>query len=239
MIAIRRSAERGHFDHGWLDTYHTFSFGDYYDPQFMGFRSLRVINEDTVAPGGGFPTHGHREMEIITYIVEGTLEHKDSMGTVTQITPGEVQHMTAGSGITHSEYNPSPIEPVHLLQIWIQPRALHLTPAYQERSFSVAERSGVLRLIAAPEGQGDALPVEQDVRLYAALLAPGQGVEHTFTAGRHAWVQVVRGDVELRADRGAEPPAVLAAGDGAALSGVSKLALTAQAEAELLLFDLA
>ncbi len=238
MLAIRKSADRGHFDHGWLDTYHTFSFADYYDPAFMGFRDLRVINEDRVAPGRGFPTHGHRDMEIITYVVSGVLEHKDSMGSISQIRPGDVQHMTAGSGVLHSEYNPSPTEPVHLLQIWIKPRELRLTPAYQERTYSLQERSGQLCLLAAPDGAESALPIAQDVRLWAAMLAPGQQVAHALEPGRHAWVQVVRGAVALEISPDAAP-VVLEAGDGAAVSAAEGFNLTAQSAAELLLFNLA
>jgi quercetin 2,3-dioxygenase len=236
MLELRRSEDRGYFDFGWQKTHHTFSFGDYYDQQHMGFRSLRVINEDHVAPGAGFPMHGHRDMEIITYIVSGALEHKDSMGSASVIQRGRVQHMSAGNGVMHSEFNPSPAEPVHLLQIWIKPRELHITPAYHEHDFSEEERSGTLLLVAAPAGEGMVLPVQQDIRLYTALLAPGQAVQHPLAAGRHAWVQLVRG--ELLAMAGGNEDR-LTAGDGAACSNAAELSLTASTEAELLLFDLA
>jgi quercetin 2,3-dioxygenase len=239
MLDISRSADRGHFDHGWLDTFHSFSFADYYDPARMGFRDLRVINEDRVAPGQGFPTHGHRDMEIITYVVSGVLEHKDSMGSISQIKPGDVQHMTAGSGILHSEYNPSSSEPVHLLQIWIKPRELRLAPAYQERTFSVEQRTGRLCLLAAPAGAGAVLPIEQDVLLYASLLAPGQEVAHALQPGRHAWVQVVRGEVDAAANDGSATRIRLLAGDGAAVSEATGISLVARTDAELLVFDLA
>src|SRR3989442_11355181 len=172
MITIRKAEDRGHFDFGWLDTYHTFSFGEYYDPEFMGFRSLRVINEDRVAPRNGFPTHGHRDMEIITYVLEGELEHRDSMGNGSVIRPGEVQRMTAGTGVTHSEYNPSPGEAVHFLQIWILPERQGLPPSYEQRVFAAAELQGRLRLVASRDRRDGALTVHQDARLLAAPLGP-------------------------------------------------------------------
>jgi redox-sensitive bicupin YhaK (pirin superfamily) len=229
---VRLSSERGHAHHGWLETFHTFSFADYYDPAHQGFRSLRVINEDHVAPNNGFPTHPHRDMEILTYVLEGELEHKDSMGNGSIIRPGEVQRMTAGTGVTHSEFNPSKDKPVHLLQIWILPERRNLTPGYEQRAFPAAERQGVLRLLASRDGRDDSVRIHQDAALYATLLAPGQTVHHTVPAGRHAWVQVARGSVTVGDRR-------LSAGDGLAISAAGDLTLTGDASAEVLLFDLA
>ncbi len=230
-IVVRRASERGHADHGWLDTWHTFSFADYYDPRFMGFRGLRVINEDVVAPGTGFPTHGHRDMEILTYVLEGALEHRDSLGTGSVIRPGEVQRMSAGTGVRHSEANPSATAPVHLLQIWIEPAVAGITPGYEQKAFGDAERRGRLRLVASPDGADGSLTIHQDARLYATLLGPGQEVVHALAPGRHAWVQVARGALAL-ADRR------LGAGDGAAISGEPAVTLAAAEDAEALLFDL-
>jgi redox-sensitive bicupin YhaK (pirin superfamily) len=230
MIAVRKSGERGHFDYGWLDTRHTFSFDRYYDPAHMGFRSLRVINEDRVAAGQGFPTHPHRDMEILTYVVEGALEHRDSMGTGSVIRPGDVQRMSAGTGITHSEFNPSGSEPLHLLQIWILPGQKGLTPEYEQKFFPAEEKRGRLRLVAAPDGADGAITIHQDTRVYAALLEPGQEVMHEI-AGRHAWVQVIRGAVTVNGT-------ALAAGDGAAVSKELRLTLRATEPSELLVFDL-
>ena len=232
MIAIRKAGERGHFNFGWLDTYHTFSFSDYYDPRFMGFRALRVINEDRVESGHGFPTHGHRDMEIITYVLQGELAHKDSMGNGSVIRPGEVQRMSAGTGVRHSETNPSRKDPVHLLQIWIMPAVTGSAPGYEQKFFAEDERRGRLRLIAAPDGRDGAVTVQQDAQLYAALLAPGEEVSHELPLGRHAWVQVARGQVELNGQR-------LEAGDGAAASAEERLTISAREPAEILLFDLA
>ena len=232
MIILRPSAERGRSELGWLSSRHTFSFADYLDPRHMGFRSLRVINEDRVEPGAGFPTHGHREMEIVTYVVEGALEHKDSLGTGSVIRPGEVQRMTAGTGVTHSEYNPSRTEPVHFLQIWILPERQGLAPGYEQRAFPAAEMQGRLRLVAARDGRDGSVTVHQDVRLLAARLAPGEEIVHSLAPGRHAWLQVVRGALVMNGT-------MLAAGDGAAVSDEARLALTASAPSELLLFDLA
>src|SRR5439155_24804587 len=178
MITIRKSEDRGHFDHGWLDTYHTFSFDQYYDPAHMHWRSLRVINEDRVAAGQGFPTHSHRDMEIITYILEGALEHRDSMGNGSVIRPGDVQRMTAGTGVSHSEFNPSKSEPVHLLQIWILPNAQDLTPGYEEKNFPETERAGKLRLIASNDASDGSVELRQDARVYTSILEAGQSVEH-------------------------------------------------------------
>jgi redox-sensitive bicupin YhaK (pirin superfamily) len=232
MIIIRKAEERGHFDLGWLDTYHTFSFDQYYDPAHMHFRSLRVINEDRVAPGQGFPTHSHRDMEIITYILSGALEHRDSMGNGSVIRPGDVQRMTAGTGVSHSEFNPSESEAVHLLQIWILPNAHGLTPSYEEKAFAEEERLGRLRLIAAHGGGEGSVNINQDTRVYAALLEAGQSVTHSLQPNRHAWIQLARGTVRLN---GME----LKQGDGAAVSKENELSITAHDKAEILLFDLA
>jgi redox-sensitive bicupin YhaK (pirin superfamily) len=232
MITVRRREERGHFNFGWLDTYHTFSFADYYDPQYMGFRSLRVINEDRVHPGRGFPTHPHRDMEIITYILEGALEHKDSMGTGSVIRPGEVQRMSAGTGVTHSEHNHSRDESVHLLQIWLMPERGGLKPSYEQKMFQTDEKLGALRLIASPDGEQDSVTVHQDVKLYAALLEAGQEVTHRLMPSRHAWAQVARGEVTINGQ-------LLRQGDGAAISGETDLTISGKEPSEVLLFDLA
>jgi redox-sensitive bicupin YhaK (pirin superfamily) len=232
MISVRRAKERGHFDFGWLDTYHTFSFADYYDPRFMGFRSLRVINEDRVRPGRGFPTHGHRDMEIITYVLRGGLAHKDSMGNGSVIYPGEVQRMSAGTGVRHSEYNHAPDDVVHLLQIWIVPAVEGTAPGYEQKFFADEEKRGRLRLIASPDGREGSVTVQQDARLYAMLLEPGEAVSHALAAGRHAWVQVARGAVGLNGQQ-------LEPGDGAAVSDEERLTIKALRPAEVLLFDLA
>ena len=232
MITIRKSDDRGHFDHGWLDTRHTFSFADYRDPRHIGFRALRVVNEDRVRPGQGFGTHPHRDMEIVTYVLEGGLAHRDSMGHGSTIHPGDVQRMSAGTGVTHSEFNASRTEPVHFLQIWILPDRTGLAPSYEQRRFPEEERRGRLRLVASPDGADGSVTVHQDARLLAALLAPGQAVGHALAPGRHAWVQVARGAVEVSGQR-------LSAGDGAALSGETEVALRGIADSEVLLFDLA
>ena len=232
MITIRKSEERGHFNHGWLDTYHTFSFDQYYDPAQVQFRSLRVINEDRVAPGQGFPTHSHRDMEIITYILSGALEHRDSMGSGSVIRPGDVQRMSAGTGVSHSEFNPSNSESVHLLQIWILPQSRGLAPSYEEKSFSEDERRGRLRLVASEDGREGSVTIQQDARLYAAILDAGAPVEHTLGANRYAWLQVARGAVKLNEFD-------LQQGDGAAVSNETDLTMFAQETAEILLFDLA
>jgi redox-sensitive bicupin YhaK (pirin superfamily) len=237
MITLRPAEERGHAQHGWLDSWHTFSFADYHDPTHMGFRHLRVINEDRVQPGAGFPTHPHADMEIVTYVLAGALEHKDSMGTGSVIRPGEVQRMSAGTGVTHSEFNASRTELVHLLQIWILPEGRGLRPEYEQKEFPERERRGRLRLIAARDGADGAVTIHQDVRLYATLLMPGERVTHTFAPGRHAWVQVARGDVRLNGTP-------LTAGDGAAVSDERALDLVGEpapagGAGEVLLFDLA
>jgi quercetin 2,3-dioxygenase len=232
MITIRKSEERGHFDLGWLNTYHTFSFDQYYDPAHMHFRSLRVINEDRVLPAKGFPTHSHRDMEIITYILSGALEHRDSMGNGSVIRPGDVQRMTAGTGVAHSEFNPSKTEPVHLLQIWILPNARSLPPSYEQKFFSEDERRGKLRLIASPDAGSGAVTINQDARVYACSPNQDQSIEQVIDQGRYAWIQVARGTLNLN---GVE----LNQGDGAAISEETRLRIVAHDQAELLLFDLA
>ena len=212
MIHVRRSDERGHFDHGWLDTRHTFSFADYHDPRWMGFRHLRVINEDRVQPGQGFATHGHRDMEIVSYVLAGGLQHRDSLGTGSVIRPGDVQRMTAGTGVRHSEFNASAAEPVHFLQIWILPEVAGLPPGYEQKTFAVADKLGRLRLVASRDGRDGSVTVHQDVGLYAAALVPGEKVVHAPASGRHVWLQVARGIVTLNGKR-------LGQGDGAAASG--------------------
>jgi redox-sensitive bicupin YhaK (pirin superfamily) len=230
MIRIRKADERGHFNHGWLDTYHTFSFADYYDPEFMGFRTLRVINEDRVAPGRGFGTHSHRDMEIVTYVLEGSLEHRDSMGTGSVIRPGEVQRMSAGTGVLHSEINPSRSEPVHLLQIWILPGRRGIKPEYEQKTFPAEERKDKLRLVASPHGKEGSLEIHQDAKLFAATLTDGQMITYDLPAGRYAWLQVARGTVDLNGQ-------MLRAGDGAAIEEERSITLQGR-DAEVLLFDL-
>lgn len=232
MIAIRKSEDRGHFDLGWLDTYHTFSFDQYYDPAHVHFRSLRVINEDRVQPAHGFPTHSHRDMEIITYVLSGALEHRDSMGNGSVIRPGDVQRMTAGTGVSHSEFNPSEAEPVHLLQIWILPEADGSSPGYEEKHFSDEERRNRLRLIASKEGRDGSATIHQDAQLYATLLDAGKTLVHGLAENRYAWLQVAHGTVRVN---GME----MKQGDGAAVRKESELTITAHDQAELLLFDLA
>lgn len=232
MIAIRKSEDRGHFNHGWLDTYHTFSFADYHDPKFMGFRSLRVINEDRVAPGQGFGKHPHRDMEIITYVLSGELEHGDSMGNGSIIRPGEVQYMAAGSGVTHSEFNPSATQPVHLMQIWITPSRRGASPQYEQRAFPGVNQAGALTLLASEDGRSGSIKINQDARIFAARLRPGQSIDgFELRAGRGAWVQVLRGTIELNSSK-------MSAGDGAGVTDESQLSLAATDEAEILLFDL-
>lgn len=232
MIILRKSADRGHADHGWLKTFHTFSFADYYDPKHMGFRALRVINEDRVQPKQGFPTHPHRDMEIITYVLEGALEHQDSMGNGSIIRPGEVQRMSAGTGITHSEFNHSGSELVHFLQIWIFPDQKGVTPGYEQKVFPDVEKLNKLRLIACRDGREGAVSIYQDVNLYAALLEPGAEIRHVIPAGRFAWLQVACGSVEING-------LPLQQGDGAAVSEEHQVLITGREKAEVLLFDLA
>jgi redox-sensitive bicupin YhaK (pirin superfamily) len=232
MIHVRKAAERGHFDHGWLDTYHTFSFGDYFDPAHVGFRSLRVINDDRVQPGQGFGMHGHRDMEIVTYVLEGALAHKDSMGNGSIIKPGELQRMSAGTGIRHSEFNPSDSEPVHLYQIWLLPNQRGVTPSYDQRSYSEEERRGRFRLVASPDGADNSLSIHQDARLYLASLTPGQQIAHDLERGRAAWLQVLRGEVVSFGTS-------LSAGDGIAITEENAVTVQAHSASEVLLFDLA
>jgi len=232
MIVRRPSKERGHFDHGWLDTYHSFSFASYHDPAHMGFRGLRVINEDRVAPARGFGAHPHRDMEIITYVLSGALEHRDSMGNHGLIRPDEVQRMSAGTGVVHSEANSSRTEPVHLLQIWIEPSKDGIPPSYEQKTFPAADKRGRLRLVAAPDGAEGAVTIHTDAKLYATLLDPGRTVEHTLAPGRHAWVHVVSGSIEVNG-------VALETGDGAAITSERALAIKATEPTELLLFDLA
>ncbi len=231
MITIRPSNQRGGGDYGWLKTRHTFSFSDYHDPKWMGFRSLRVINEDWVAPNGGFPTHPHRDMEIITYVLSGKLEHKDSLGTGSVILPGDGQRMSAGRGIRHSEANPSSKDPVHLLQIWILPDKQGHEPGYEQKSFSEAEKRGKFRLVASNDGADGSVKINQDAKLFVTLLAPGEEVTQSLEK-RHAWLQVAKGDVELNGKK-------LQQGDGAAISEETKLTIKANNDAEVLLFELA
>lgn len=232
MITIRRSNERGGGDYGWLKTQHTFSFNDYWDEKWMGFRSLRVINEDWVTPNGGFPTHPHRDMEIITYVLSGKLEHKDSLGTGSVILPGDGQRMTAGRGIRHSEFNPSKTDKVHLLQIWILPDKQGYEPSYEQKSFPEEEKRGKLRLIASNNGAEGSVKINQDAKLFVTLLTPGEEVRHTLGAKRYAWVQVAKGEVELNGQK-------LHQGDGAAISDEKELTIKGTKNAEVLLFDLA
>ena len=232
MITVRPSNQRGGGDYGWLKTRHTFSFSDYNDQKWMGFRSLRVINEDWVAPGGGFPTHPHRDMEIITYVLSGKLEHKDSLGTGSVILPGDGQKMSAGRGIRHSEANPSTKDAVHLLQIWILPDKQGHEPGYEQRAFPEAEKQGKFRLVASNDGAEGSVKINQDAKLFVTLLASGEEVTKALAAKRHAWVQVAKGDVELNGKK-------LQQGDGAAISDETKLTIKADNQAEVLLFDLA
>ena len=230
MMNIRKANERGHADHGWLNSYHTFSFADYYDPNWMGFRSLRVINDDTVAQGAGFGEHPHRDMEIISYVLEGALEHRDSMGTGRVIKPGEFQYMAAGTGVVHSEYNPSKKDPVHFLQIWIQPDKTRAKPAYGEKAYSGAA-PGVLNLVASKTGRDGSLRINQDADLWLARFSDSEAVTHELKPDRHAWVHVAEGSVVLNGSK-------LSAGDGAAISQESRLQLVGSGKAQVLLFDL-
>ena len=232
MIRIRRSAERGHFDHGWLDTYHTFSFASYRDPEHMGFRSLRVMNEDRVEPGQGFGMHGHRDMEIVTYVLEGALEHRDNMGNGAVLRPGEFQRMSAGTGIEHSEFNPSDSEPVHLYQIWLFPERKGLPPSYEQRDFPTEEKRNRLRVVASRDAREGSLAIQQDAAIYLSALDAGQAVTHKLLPARHAWLQVLRGQVEFGGHQ-------LAPGDGAAVSEEPALTIRAVEPSEVMLFNLA
>jgi quercetin 2,3-dioxygenase len=232
MIRVRKANDRGQFDHGWLQTNHTFSFSRYYDPRHMGFRSLRVMNEDWIAPGKGFGTHGHEDMEIVTYVLEGALAHRDSLGSGDVLHPGELQRMTAGTGISHSEFNGSESEAVHLYQIWLLPEREGLEPSYEQKAFAVAERTNRFRLVASPDGHDGSLTIRQDARLFLGSLDPARELVHRLPADRHAWLQVLRGNVFLN-------ELALAAGDGAAVSEESGLTVVADTGSEVLLFDLA
>jgi redox-sensitive bicupin YhaK (pirin superfamily) len=232
MITIRKSNDRGHADHGWLNTRFTFSFADYFDLEHVQFRTLRVMNDDRISGGGGFPTHPHKDMEIVTYVLEGALAHKDSMGNGSVIRPGDVQYMSAGSGVAHSEFNASEKETVHLYQIWMFPDKKGYKPVYDQKHFGEAEKSGKLRLVASPDGRDGSVKIRQDNELYAAVLAPGVVVKHELRPERHAYVQVVRGSVALNGKK-------LETGDGAAISGEQALELRGVDKAEVLLFDLA
>jgi redox-sensitive bicupin YhaK (pirin superfamily) len=232
MITIRRANERGHAEHGWLDSFHTFSFADYYDPKHMGFGALRVINDDTVAGGGGFPPHPHRDMEIISYVIEGALAHRDSMGNGSVIKPGDVQRMSAGRGVTHSEYNASETDPVHFLQIWILPERAGLPSGYEQKFFSDDDKRGKLRLIASHDGADGSVHIGQDARLFAAVLDGGASVSHTIAPDRKGWLHVVKGSAELNGRH-------LEAGDGVAIDGEEELRLSSSEKTELLLFDMA
>jgi quercetin 2,3-dioxygenase len=231
MITVRRSNERGHANYGWLDTHYTFSFSEYYDPAFMGFRDLRVINEDHIEPEQGFPKHGHRDMEIITYMISGELSHRDSLGNGETIRPHEVQRMTAGTGVLHSEFS-SPTDKTHLLQIWILPEKQRLTPGYEQKAFLPEEKSGKLKLIASRGGDDGSVHINQDVKLYASILNNGESLETDLEKGRHSWIQVISGSLEINGT-------ALSSGDGAAVSEEERLTITASSDnTEFLFFDL-
>ncbi len=232
MHTIRRSQDRGHFDHGWLDTYHTFAFGDYFDPDHVQFRALRVMNEDRIAAGQGFGMHGHRDMEIVTLVLEGALEHRDSLGNGEVLRPGELQRMSAGTGIRHSEFNPSQSEPVHLYQIWLVPDRRGLTPEYEQKAFDPAGQQDRWQLAASPDGAEGSLRIHQDARIFLARLSAGGQLRHEISPGRDAWLQVLRGGVGVGGER-------LTAGDGLAVSNEPEIHLAAESAAEVMLFDLA
>jgi len=231
MLRLRKAKDRGQFDHGWLQTAHTFSFADYHDPNHMGFRALRVINEDVVAPGQGFGMHGHRDMEIITLVLRGALEHRDNLGNGEVLRPGELQHMSAGAGIMHSEFNPSAAEPVHLYQIWLLPEKRGLTPSYAQKPFDQAARVGSWQVVASPDGAAGSLTIHQDARLFLATIPAGQTLSRDFASGRHGWLQVVRGALDVDGQS-------MATSDGLAISGVPRVLLRATQDTDVLLFDL-
>ena len=231
MLSVRKSGDRGYADHGWLKSHHSFSFAGYYDPQFMGFGNLRVINEDYIAPGTGFGMHGHRDMEIVSYVLQGNLAHKDSMGNVTGIPPGDVQRMSAGTGVQHSEFNYAPEQTTHLLQIWIEPHTRGLVPSYEQKTFSAQEKQGVLRLIASPDGAQGSLHMHADARLWSGLFEGAQAAVLDLDARRKAYVQVLRGAIDVNGSK-------LSAGDAAMLEGESLVALAHGKDAEVLVFDL-
>jgi redox-sensitive bicupin YhaK (pirin superfamily) len=232
MIEIRKAADRGQTRIGWLDSRHTFSFGDYYDPAHMSFRALRVINDDRVAPAAGFPTHPHRDMEIVTYVLQGSLEHRDSLGSGSVLGPGELQRMSAGTGIAHSEFNPSPAEPVHLYQIWLLPKSKGIKPSYEQKVFAPEQRRGRLVPVVTPDGRDGTLRIHQDVAISLGSLEQGKALSKTLAPGRHAWVQALTGHVDING-------LPLAAGDGAAVTEEKELVVTAKAAAEVMVFDLA
>lgn len=231
MLTVRHAEERGLTNFGWLNSRHTFSFGHYYDPQFMGFGSLRVINEDHVKPNQGFDTHGHQDMEIISYVLEGALEHKDSMGTGSIIRPGDVQRMSAGTGVRHSEFNASASEPVHFLQIWVLPERRGIEPSYQQKAFSDDAKRGRLQLLGSRDGRDGSITIHQDVNLYATVLGNGETVTHQLTSGRRGWLHVARGSVKINGKQ-------LAAGDGVAMDAANSITLTGVSDTEVLLFDM-
>jgi redox-sensitive bicupin YhaK (pirin superfamily) len=232
MIQLHKSNDRGHADHGWLDSRFSFSFAEYFDPEHVQFRTLRVMNDDRIAGGGGFPTHPHRDMEIVTYVLEGALAHKDSMGNGSVIRPGDVQYMSAGTGVAHSEFNASDTEPAHLYQIWMFPDKKNYAPVYDQKHFSEADKRGKLRLLVSPDGRDGSVKMRQDNELYATVLGPGELVKHELKPDRHAYVQVTRGSVKLNGKK-------LETGDGAAISAEKSLELKGVSDAEVLLFDLA
>jgi len=231
MLTIRKAGERGHANHGWLNSHHTFSFADYHDPNHMGFGPLRVINDDTVAGGAGFPPHGHRDMEIVSYVIEGALQHRDNMGNGSVIRPGDVQRMSAGTGVVHSEFNASKTEPVHFLQIWILPERNGLPAGYEQKYFGVDEKRGRLRLVASPDGAEGSVTIRQDARLFASVLEQGQSVTHAIANGRKGWLHVVTGTAQLNG-------LSLGAGDGVAIRGKEQLKIESNDRGELLLFDM-
>lgn len=232
MLTIRRATERGHANHGWLDSHHTFSFADYYDPAHMGFRNLRVINEDRVQAGRGFGTHPHRNMEIISYVLHGALEHRDSMGNGSIIRPGDVQRMSAGTGVAHSEFNASKTDTVHFLQIWLLPSAMGTAPSYEQRAFTAEDKSGRLRLVVSPDGRDGSVTIHTDARLFAGLFDEGQSDRHELPPGRHAWVQVARGRARVNGQD-------LSAGDGASLADEPFVHVEGIEGSEVIVFDLA
>lgn len=237
MLRVRRSSQRGHANHGWLDTYHSFSFGDYYDPAQMGFRALRVINEDRIAPGKGFGTHGHRDMEIVTYVLEGQLEHRDSMGNGEILHPGEFQRMSAGSGIQHSEFNPSTTEPVHLYQIWLLPQTKGITPRYAQKAFPEGERWNQLRRVASPQGEDGSLSIHQNAEIFLATLEAGHRVTHVIQPTRHVWLQILRGEVSVSTGD-PDSQQTLQPGDAVAVSDETALEIAGIQTSEILMFDL-
>jgi redox-sensitive bicupin YhaK (pirin superfamily) len=237
MFLLRKAAERGLAEHGWLTSYLTFSFADYHDARYMGFRALRVINEDRVQPGRGFGAHSHRDMEIISYVLEGQLQHRDSIGTGSVIRPGDVQRMSAGRGVTHSEFNASASELVHFLQIWLVPNVRGIAPSYEQKSFAASAKAGRLCLVASPDGRDGSLSIHAEASLYAGRVEAGQSAELALAAGRHAWIQVTRGNVAVRSD-GSSAPYELSEGDGAAVSETSQLTLEGRDGGEVLMFEL-